>query len=161
MPLIQQKQTELLARMLESSRRSPSQQGQSRDWLTAEATLTQREFLERWKVRTTRYRTAKRIIGRRRFLSKEFEDLAKVWRKETKLLSFAEDKTSHWAYQKIMTMGYWAVPLILSEMEQRPGHWFFALQSITDEDPVKSEHAGNIALMTQDWLDFGKEEGYL
>jgi hypothetical protein len=58
-------------------------------------------------------------------------------------------------------MGPAAVPLILREMQREPDHWFWALRAITGEDPVARADAGNIERMTQAWLRFGEERGYL
>jgi hypothetical protein len=58
-------------------------------------------------------------------------------------------------------MGPSAVPLILGELERRPSHWFEALRAITGADPVKPEDCGRLHQMTQAWLDWGKEQGYV
>ena len=36
------------------------------------------------------------------------------------------------------------VPLILSELEKEPDLWFWALEAITDENPVSESDAGDI-----------------
>jgi hypothetical protein len=91
----------------------------------------------------------------------EFHRLAEQWRNETGVFSTVERKAIHPAYQRIIGMGKDAIPLILTEMSQRPGHWFWALRSITGENPVTQEHAGNVAAMTEDWLDWGKTHHYI
>jgi hypothetical protein len=67
----------------------------------------------------------------------------------------------HPAYQQIIGIGPDAIPLILQELERKPGHWFWALKSITGEDPVLPEHRGQIAKMTESWLSWGYEKGHL
>jgi hypothetical protein len=47
--------------------------------------------------------------------------------------------TNHPAYQRIIEMGQPVMPLIFRELEREPDHWFWALQSITGENPVKLE----------------------
>lgn len=80
---------------------------------------------------------------------------------ETAFLPSISDIAMHPAYQQIIGMGLVAVPLILREMKKDPGHWFWALKSITGEDPVPPEHRGRIKAMTEDWLLWGKEQGYI
>ncbi len=77
------------------------------------------------------------------------------------MLSSLEEKFAHPAYQRIVEMGVDAIPLLLHEMEHRPGHWFWALKHITGENPMRPEHAGNLKCMTEDWLAWGKERGYV
>lgn len=65
------------------------------------------------------------------------------------------------AYQKIIAMGPEAIPLILNELKCRPDHWFWALNMLTDTNPIRAEHAGNFNEMVNDWLVWGRENGYL
>lgn len=64
-------------------------------------------------------------------------------------------------YQKIMAMGPEVVPLILRELEQQPDHWFWALNMLTDSNPICPEHAGYFNEMVNDWLQWGRENGFL
>ncbi len=63
------------------------------------------------------------------------------------------------ALQRIIGVGGDTVPLILAEMRRKPGHWFWALKAITGANPMRSEHAGNLKRMTDDWLAWGNEHG--
>jgi uncharacterized protein YcaQ len=94
-------------------------------------------------------------------LEAKFRMLADQWRKETMFVSSTTQKLFHPTYLKIIGMGWSAVPLILRELEQHGGHWFLALRSITDEDPVKPEDAGQIKKMAEAWLEWGKQNHYL
>jgi len=87
----------------------------------------------------------------------KFYRLKSHWEAETAFLSSVSDIAMHPAYQQIIGMGSVAVPLILREMKKEPGHWFWALKSITGEDPVPPEHRGKITAMTEDWLLWGAE----
>ena len=58
-----------------------------------------------------------------------------------------------------ISMGQKAVPLILNEMQQRPGHWFRAIKAITGENPMHPEHAGDLTHMTEDRLKWGEQNG--
>jgi hypothetical protein len=60
----------------------------------------------------------------------------------------------HPAYQRIIGMGPVVLPLILREMQERGGHWFWALRAISEEDPVDAQDAGAIKKMTEAWLQF-------
>jgi hypothetical protein len=94
-------------------------------------------------------------------LAKAFVELAEQWRRDTAHFSSITQKAMHPAYQRVIGMGPPVLPLIFQELERRPGHWFWALRAITGEDPVRTEDVGNIPKMTEAWLAFGKERGYL
>ena len=66
-------------------------------------------------------------------LEKAFLELAERWRAETGMLSNMNKVLSHPAYEEIIAMGPPAVPLILRELRDWPGHWFRALKRITGE----------------------------
>lgn len=89
-----------------------------------------------------------------------FLELAERWRRETGMLSIVSKMSFHPAYQRIIGMGQPVVPLILRDLEQEPDHWFWALQSITGENPVLPEQRGNLELMAAAWLAWGKDNGY-
>ncbi|HZO88141.1 MAG TPA: hypothetical protein VFB38_07350 [Chthonomonadaceae bacterium] len=93
-------------------------------------------------------------------IGQKFTELAAVWRRETGPLSSLTAKAMHPAYQQIIGMGQAVIPLQLRELEQRPDHWFWALQSITGENPVPPTQRGRAKEMTQAWLQWGKEHGY-
>jgi hypothetical protein len=63
-------------------------------------------------------------------------------------------------YQKIIGMGMAAVPLILEELQREPDQWFWALEVITDENPVPPEAAGRVRLMADAWIEWGKRHGW-
>jgi hypothetical protein len=52
------------------------------------------------------------------------------------------------------------VPLLLRDLERTNRHWFTALATITNGNPIAPEDAGNIRKMAQAWLDWGKQQGY-
>lgn len=91
----------------------------------------------------------------------KFLILKAQWERETAMLSSVNEKAMHPAYQQIVGMGQTAIPLILSEMKRKPGHWFWALKAITGEDPILPEQRGRIKEMTEAWLRWGREHGYL
>ena len=91
----------------------------------------------------------------------KFLSLKIKWKSETVMLSSVNDIVLHPAYQQIIGMGKEAIPLILSEMKETPGHWFWALKCITGEDPVLPEQRGKIKEMADTWIAWGIERGYL
>lgn len=91
----------------------------------------------------------------------KFNRLKTEWEAETAHFSSITKIAMHSAYQQIIGMGQVAIPLILSEMDKKPDHWFWALRSITGEDPVLPEHKGRLKQMTEDWLKWGKEHSYV
>jgi hypothetical protein len=92
-------------------------------------------------------------------VARKFSELSERWRRETALVSNVERIVLHPAYQRIIGMGREAVPLILQEISTRPGHWFWALNAITGEDPV---HEGATFREAIDaWLNWGRANGYI
>ncbi len=57
----------------------------------------------------------------------------------------------HPAYQQIIGLGKQAIPFLLRELDQKSGRWFWALKSITREDPVL-QHRRNTQEMIKAWL---------
>ena len=62
-------------------------------------------------------------------------------------------------YQRIIGLGWPAVSLILQELHREPDQWFWALEAITEENPVPHEAAGNVSLMAQAWIEWGAKLG--
>jgi hypothetical protein len=88
-----------------------------------------------------------------------FADLARRWREETALRSSSTAQAAHPAYQQIIGIGPAALPLLLRELEDRGGHWFWALKAIAGVDPVAPEDRGRVKAMRQAWLRWGREQG--
>jgi len=89
----------------------------------------------------------------------EFRLLIDTLERECAHLSSIREFSQHPAYLQIIGMGPRALPLILKELEESPGHWFLALREITQENPVLPEHRGSISQMAQDWLGWAKDKG--
>ena len=92
-------------------------------------------------------------------LAQRFQILAKIWRDECAHLSSVREMVMHPAYQQIVGMGPSVLSFILKELERQTDHWFWALQAITQENPVLAEHRGNVAEMTRDWLEWARARG--
>jgi hypothetical protein len=93
-------------------------------------------------------------------LSHRFDALATQWRRETRHLSLMNDIVLNPAYQQIIGMGKPAIALILEDLKQQPEHWFWALRSITGENPIRPEDRGRLPQMTEAWLEWGRQHGY-
>jgi hypothetical protein len=92
-------------------------------------------------------------------LAGQFEELARQWRRETAHLSSVSKMAMHPAYQRITGLGPAALPLILRELKRKPGHWFWALNAISGEDPAQP--GDNFPQAVAAWLRWGEERGYL
>ena len=90
-------------------------------------------------------------------LARNFQDLLEAWRRETWFLTHIQQRVLHPAYQRIIGMGWGAVPLILRELEQRPDHLLWALQAITGDDPAG--HTRDLKAGVAAWLQWGRERG--
>lgn len=94
-------------------------------------------------------------------LKRKFEHLAEEWKRETINLSSVQEIILNPAYQRIIGMGPDVIPFILQQLERCPGFWFWALRCLTGENPVTQEMRGDVAAMTEAWLNWGREYGYL
>jgi hypothetical protein len=83
-----------------------------------------------------------------------FTKLKLMWLEETMFVSSIDKMALHPAYQQIIGMGPVAVPLIMEELRTSPNHWFWALKSITGNDPVPLEKRGDVKAMAQEWLSW-------
>jgi hypothetical protein len=92
-------------------------------------------------------------------LRRTFAELAEAWRRETQFISFVQQRVVHPAYQRIIGMGWAAVPLILRELQRQPEHWLWALQAITGEEPARN--ASGLQAASEAWLRWGRERGLL
>jgi hypothetical protein len=89
-----------------------------------------------------------------------FRELVNQWQQETRGISSSTELILHPAYQQIIGMGREVVPLLLRELEQKSGRWFWALQSITRQNPVPLELRGKTQEMIKIWLKWGQKNGY-
>lgn len=100
-------------------------------------------------------------IAPTRGLSERFRRLAAEWKEQSRFLSNSAQMAMLRPYQRIIGMGPPAVPLILEELRREPDHWFWALEAITEEDPVPPEAMGKVRLMAQAWIRWGEEQGLI
>jgi hypothetical protein len=89
-------------------------------------------------------------------LRERFRALAHRWRSETRWFSSTTEIAMNPAYQAIIGMGPAALPMILEDLRQNSGHWFWALKAISDEDPVVPRDRGSVKEMKRAWLRWGE-----
>lgn len=94
-------------------------------------------------------------------LVSRFRELVRQWKEATVFTSSGTELALHPAYQQIIGMGKEAIPLILEELQREEDHWFWALKSITGNDPVPAVDRGNLPKMTAAWLRWAQTNGYL
>ena len=94
-------------------------------------------------------------------IPQRFRHLASEWKEQSRYLSNSAQMAMLKPFQQIIGMGWSAVPLILEELQREPDQWFWALEAITDANPVPSEAAGNARLMARAWVEWGKRQGLL
>ena len=87
--------------------------------------------------------------------------LADEWKEQSRYLSNTAQMAILKPYQRIIGLGMPVVPLILEELQREPDQWFWALESITEQNPVPPEAKGKVRLMAQAWIDWGKQRGYV
>jgi hypothetical protein len=90
-----------------------------------------------------------------------FRQLVSQWKQKSLHLSNTAQMAMLKPYQQIIGMGERAVPLILEELAREPDHWFWALEAITQENPVPPETAGKVRQKAQAWIQWGRERGYI
>jgi hypothetical protein len=95
-------------------------------------------------------------------LANEFAALATEWKRETGYHSSLSKKFTHPAYQRIMAMGKPALSLILRDLRQSSGHWFYALRFIAGEEAKDvAVGADTIEDARKAWLKWGYDKEYI
>jgi len=91
----------------------------------------------------------------------DFNRLAAKVKEDTKYSSNPNDIVDHPAHKEIVKAGEVVIKYILQDLQEDPWHWFMALHLITGEFVIKDEHRGMVQAMTDDWLEWGREKGYI
>ncbi|SRR6266478_2587938 len=92
-------------------------------------------------------------------LDEEFNKLVKQWKEETFFLSSLSKMFAHPAYQRIMAMGTDGLSLVLGELQNGQGNWFYALKFMAGKDVaagIKNYEAARAA-----WLEWGYKNNYI
>ena|SRR6266404_2101728 len=91
----------------------------------------------------------------------KFQELSRQWRTETAHLSSVTKQVMHPSYQRIIGLGPAVLPILLQEVRQQSGYWFWALNAITGEDPVPPEDLGDVPKMSGAWLNWARQRGLI
>jgi hypothetical protein len=95
----------------------------------------------------------------------KFKRLVDEWHDETDMQSSLLKVISHPAYLKIIAMGQSAIPMILREMKRGPGHWFPAIEALTDSLLAEGEKPARGCTTSSEaraaWVKWGESKGYL
>jgi hypothetical protein len=94
-------------------------------------------------------------------VEERFRRLAREWKEQSRYLSNTAQMAMLQPYQRIIGLGLPVVPLILEELNREPNQWFWALEAITEQNPVPPEARGKVRMMAQAWLEWGKQQGFV
>lgn len=117
------------------------------------------QLLQDMKILEAHYSFPASCVRDRR--RERFKSLAQKWRADTRWTSSTTDIAMHPAYQAIIGMGDEALPLILEELRDSSGYWYWALKAISNEDPVPPPDRGAIKRMKSTWLRWGEAKGLI
>jgi hypothetical protein len=92
-------------------------------------------------------------------LEQAFRYHANKWWQETRVLSSIQAKIFNQHDQRIIGMGQAALPLIFSELQDRGGQWYWALECIIGENPAM--RAETLPEAKRIWLEYAREHDYL
>ena len=90
-----------------------------------------------------------------------FRQLVAQWKEQSRHLSNAAQMAMLPPYQQIIGMGEAVVPLLLEELQRDPDQWFWALEAIAQENPVSPLAVGKVRQMADEWVAWGKRQGYM
>jgi len=91
-----------------------------------------------------------------------FDDLKTRWLEEVGGQSSLTKIVGSRHYLRIISMGESALPFILRELEEEnPAPWFAALRAITGRDDIGRSTPGQFRQMADEWIEWGKSEGWI
>lgn len=96
-----------------------------------------------------------------RDIEHEFYSNVLKWKEATRVISSSHEIVMNKSYQRIIGLGPAVIPLILKDLRDYGGHWFWALNALTGENPVTREDAGKIKKLRESWLAWGKTRGFI
>ena len=88
-----------------------------------------------------------------------FRRLAAEWKDQSRYLSNPAQMAMLRPYQRIIGMGWPVVPLLLDELRRDPDQWFWALEAITEENPVPPADVGHVRRAAAAWVAWGAARG--
>lgn len=94
-------------------------------------------------------------------MREKFKRLAAAWCAETQFSSSISEMFLNKNYQAIIGQGIAIVPFILEDLKKGPDHWYWALGAITGANPAENAPPGDIAAISEAWLEWGKRKGII
>ncbi len=91
----------------------------------------------------------------------KFEKLKDQWKRDVLVYSDTSKIVKDDSYISIIALGPSVIPLILAELRDEPDHWSYALEKLTDENPVDEESYGNLTAIRDAWLEWGTRNDLL
>jgi len=92
-------------------------------------------------------------------IERDFRRYADLWWQETRILSSIHAKIFNPYYQRIIGMGQTVLPFIFSELRDRGGQWYWALECFLGENPAAN--AETLPESKRIWLEYAGEHNYL
>jgi len=89
-------------------------------------------------------------------LKKRFDFYNSIWKSETIFSSSITEITNNSAYRSIIGLGQKVIPFIIDDLKATDNHWFYALEALTGQNPIKENHKGIVPLMKNDWIEWAK-----
>lgn len=86
-----------------------------------------------------------------------FAELAPRWSSQTTFTSSLTELVMHPDYQRVIGLGFQALPLIMARMVETSEHWMWALKAITGEDPGAG--CGRVSDAVTAWVDWFQRLG--
>jgi len=93
--------------------------------------------------------------------SVRFRDLMTKWRSERRATSSITAMAMCDAYQRMIGMGPSVIPFIIAQLRsegEEPDQWFWALQVLSEIDPVSEEDRGDFTKMAAAWISWAENE---
>lgn len=81
------------------------------------------------------------------------------WDINTRFIGWMKDMCQEPNYLQIIELGPRVVPILLLDLSWSRRFWYEALEKITGENPVPVNYRGNLPHMTEEWLNWGVENG--
>jgi hypothetical protein len=94
-------------------------------------------------------------------LKKRFDFYNSIWKNETIFSSSISEITNNSAYRSIIGLGQEVLPFIIDDLKTNDNHWFYALEALTGQNPIKENHKGIVPLMKNDWIEWAKENNLI
>jgi hypothetical protein len=89
----------------------------------------------------------------------KFRALAAAWRWHNRGRSILD--YDDFSYMQIIGMGPEVVPLLLKDVQEGEGSWYFALKCITNQDAETPDMYGDAEAVRHAWVQWGKRNGQL